>query len=333
MNQGSAYSGSASPGKERPSQLYPAFVKQLPSLNKKIVAITGASRGLGYITALTCAKKGAKVIMLSRKSDISEKALAAVQDASTASGAPPPTFVECNLLDFSSVKNAAIHIKECVGKDGLDILCNNAGVMLQEDLASKDGYDITISTNVLSHFLLTKELIGDLENAAKNKGEARIVNMSSVSGFGPPEFNPIYFTKRGGNLGGMRASYDRYHQSKLANICFTITLHDLLKARGSNVKALACTPGICSTDMYVHVQTVFGRDVRRDTVPSTEDGSCSQLKCIFDPLVNSGELWSPKGVKGLPVKVEIEPPTVLINDDVKKELWRLCEKAVGAFNL
>lgn len=329
-----AYTGSMSKATERPSVLYPAYVEQLPSLSGKTVAITGASRGLGYVTALTCAKKGAKVIMLSRKSDIADKAINAIKEASTASGAPSPIFVDCNLLDFSSVRRAAISVKECVGLDGLDVLCNNAGVMLQEDLASNDGYDITISTNVLSHFLLTKELISELETAARTKGEAKIVNMSSGSGFGPPAFNPVYFTKRGGNLGGARASYERYHQSKLANLCFTSALNDKFRSKRSNIKALACTPGVCSTDMYVHAQTILSSSTsRRDQVPSTEDGSLAQLKCIADPSAQSGDLWGPNGIGGLPEKVEISPPSILVNDEVKDELWRLCEDAVGDFDL
>eukprot|EP00571_Detonula_confervacea_P008516 CAMPEP_0172315202 /NCGR_PEP_ID=MMETSP1058-20130122/24425_1 /TAXON_ID=83371 /ORGANISM="Detonula confervacea, Strain CCMP 353" /LENGTH=301 /DNA_ID=CAMNT_0013029239 /DNA_START=253 /DNA_END=1155 /DNA_ORIENTATION=+ len=297
--------------KERPSELYPSYVEKLPSLAGRTIAITGASRGLGYVTAITCAKKGAEVIMLSRQSETAEKALAAVQEASAIASAPSPIFVECDLLDFASVSKAAATVKS-VASNGLDVLCCNAGIMLQEDLASKDGYDITISTNVLSHFLLTMKLMPELDKAAKNKGEARIVNMSSGSGFGEPGFNSAYFTKRGGNLGGPRASYDRYHQSKLANLCFTSALDDRLRAKGSNIKAMACTPGVCGTDMFVHASTVMrGTPSRRDQVPSTEDGSLSQLKCIADPAVESGDLWGPKmGMGGLPTKVDLSPPTV-----------------------
>lgn len=332
---GSTYSGSMSKTKERPSELYPSYVEQLPSLAGKTVAITGATRGLGYVTALTCAKKGAKVIMLGRKSKVGDTALGAVQEASAAAGAPHPTFVECDLLDFASVRKAAQEVKDCVGSNGLHVLCNNAGIMLQDDEASKDGYDITISTNVLSHFLLTKELMAELTKAAENAGEARIVNMSSGSGFGPPGFNPVYFTKRGGSLGGQRASYDRYHQSKLANICFTSALDDRLRARVSNIKALACTPGVCGTDMFVHATTKMrGSPSPRDQVPSPEDGSLSQLKCIADPSVQSGDLWGPKmGLGGLPTKMDVSPPTVLVNDEVKDKLWHLCEEAVGTFDL
>lgn len=171
----------------------------------------------------------------------------------------------------------------------------------------------------------------ELKKAAKRSGEARIVNMSSGSGFGPPEFNPIYFSQRGGNLGGAKASYDRYHQSKLANLCFTSALDDRLRAKGSNVKAMACTPGVCGTDMFLHASTVMsGAPGKRDQVPSAEDGSLSQLKCIADPAVESGDVWGPQmGISGLPAKIDSSPPKVLVNDKVKDLLWQLCEEAVG----
>jgi len=332
----SAYSGSNFKAKERPSELYPSYIEQLPSLAGQTVAITGASRGLGYVTALTCARKGAEVVLLSRQSEVAKKALYAIQLEASKIGAPPPIFVECDLLDFANCKKAAKMVKEMssVAANGLDVLCCNAGIMLQKDVASKDGFDVTISTNILSHFLLMRELMPELERAARRKGDARVVNMSSGSGFGPPEFNPVYFTKRGGNLGGAKASYDRYHQSKLANLCFASALDDKLRANGSNVKAMACTPGVCGTDMFLHATTMMrGTPIEngtRDQVPSAEDGSLSQIRCIFDPHVESGDLWGPsRDTGGLPAKMNISPPNVLVNENVKDMLWQLCEDAIG----
>jgi NAD(P)-dependent dehydrogenase (short-subunit alcohol dehydrogenase family) len=332
-----AYSGTLDSSIERKSELYPAFVEQLPSLTGKTVSVTGASRGLGYITALTCARKGAEVIMLGRKSEAADRALDAIKEAAASLGdeCPAPVFVECDHLHFASVREAASCVRDITRERGLDVLCCNAGIMLQEDVASKDGYDITIQTNVLAHFLITKELMPSLKKAEQLRGESRIVSMSSGSGFGPPAFNPVYFTRRGGTLGGGRASYDRYHQSKLANLVFTAALDDRLRANGSNAKAVACTPGVCGTDMFAHATKVMsGRPAPRSNVPSTEDGSLSQLKCIFDPKIESGDLWGPgRGMGGLPAKVDNSPPTILINEEVKTELWKLCEDAVGQFSL
>ena len=319
----------------RASEIFPDLIASLPSMSGKTVAVTGSSRGLGYVTALALAQKGARVLLLSRPSKAADDALA---DISAAATGITPLKVDCDLLDFTSVRAAAATVREYVagaGSGGLDVLCCNAGIMLQPDAASKDGYDITASTNVLSHFLLTRELMPALERAARRTGDARVVSMSSGSGFGPPAFDPHFYSRSGGSLGGQRASYERYHQSKLANLLFTVCLHQKLTARGSQVKALACTPGVCGTDMFVHVQRLSQprQPVDLSRVPSVEDGACAQLLCICDPSVESGQLFGPRGLGGPPVQMDLAPPTVLIDYDSKRELWRCCESATGTFEI
>lgn len=240
----------------------------------------------------------------------------------------------------------------------------------QPDEPSADGFDITASTNVLSHFLLCRELMDDLERAAAGeRGEARVVHMSSGSGFGPPAFDERFYERKGGNLGGPQKAYERYHQSKLANLLcvkdqrhpptpparltkfdmvthrdhpppptpprlrFTQALHEKLVARGSSVKALACTPGVCGTDMFVQVASAGGRKADLSRVPSPEDGCLAQLKCIADPSLSSGELWGPPGMGGPPVQVRMAPPTVLVDAQAKEDLWAVCERATGPFDL
>uniref|UniRef100_A0A7S2C5H2 Uncharacterized protein n=1 Tax=Octactis speculum TaxID=3111310 RepID=A0A7S2C5H2_9STRA len=151
-------------------------------------------------------------------------------------------------------------------------------------------------------------------------------------------------------LGGAKYSYERYHQSKLANLLFTAALHDRLTAKeqrlpplmrggSSGVKALACTPGVCGTDMFVHATSQMrgaaGRSspVDLSRVPSVEDGSLAQLKCICDPSVKSGQLFGPQGMGGLPTEIPLAPPTILVDRESKDGLWAACEKAVGVFSV
>jgi len=297
-------------------------------MSGKTVVITGASRGLGYTTALALGKKGASLVVLNRPSARADSAVAEIERASTGRVSSVP----CDLCDFASVRSAAHAVRGLV-PDGIDVLCLNAGIMMQPDEPSNDGYDITIAANVLSHFLLTKELMEDVERAAAARGEARIVSMSSGSGFGGPSFDARYFAAQGGSLGGPQASYERYHQSKLANLLFTSALHAKLTARRSAVKALACTPGVCSTDMFVHVQRSMGREPDLGMVQSVEDGCLAQLLCASDPSLRSGELWGPAGIGGLPTKLPLGPPAVLVDEPSKEQLWRACEQAVGSFEL
>ena len=81
-----------SPTGQRPSQYYPSFVSDLPSMKGKVVAITGASRGLGFVTALALAEKGATMFLLNRASSRSDEALALIAAAAERAGssAPPP---------------------------------------------------------------------------------------------------------------------------------------------------------------------------------------------------------------------------------------------------
>lgn len=76
-----------------------------------------------------------------------------------------------------------------------------AGVMALPDQANKDGYDVQMATNHLSHFLLTRDVMPLLEKAAERHGEARVVQMSSEARKGAP-VDAKYYGKNGGNLGG-----------------------------------------------------------------------------------------------------------------------------------
>lgn len=215
---------------------YPAYVEGLPSMAGKTVAITGCSRGLGFVTAKTCAEKGARVMMLNRESPRAREALAEV--AAAATGSSPPEHVVCDLLDLASVRAAAKIIN---GLGTLDVLCLNGGIMFAADLPSQDGFDQTMATNLLSHFALASLLMPLLETTAAARGEARVVSMSSGSGFYGAPFDAKYYEPgSGGNLGGEEGAGGRYHQSKLGQFLFTAEFDKRLRARGSRVKALAC---------------------------------------------------------------------------------------------
>lgn len=309
----------------RPTQYYHDYVKTLPSFEGRSMAITGCSRGLGYVTARTVAEKGGRVILLNRPT----ANLDWYDEICKVASGPQPVYIECDLQSFTSVRKASQELVAELTTNGLDVLCCNAGIMLQPDEATVDGYDITASTNMLSHFLLTKEIFTELKPAS------RVVIMSSASGYGGPTFNPTFFEKRGGKLGGAQASYERYHQSKLANLAFCCALHDKLRTinNSNDIQAVACTPGVCGTDMFLHATSFMnqGQPSPRSRVPSVEDGCMAQLKCILDPTVKSGELWGP-GKNGQLVKTEMKPPLIRIENDTKEKLWQVCEEAVGSFD-
>jgi NAD(P)-dependent dehydrogenase (short-subunit alcohol dehydrogenase family) len=184
------------------SKYYPEFERnEVPLLDGKVVAITGCTSGTGFIAAQCAARKGAHtILMLNRPSERATEAEAAVKKQIPTGGTP--TVIEtipCDLQDMASVHEAISIIKSKYDK--IDVLCNNAGVMALEDVATKDGYDVQMQTNHLSHFLLTKELLPLIRKST----DGRIVNHSSVARKGGP-LQGKYFEKNGGNLGGNGSS-------------------------------------------------------------------------------------------------------------------------------
>jgi len=95
-------------------------------------------------------------------------------------GAPGKAIaVPVDLMSFDSLRAAGKKLRADFSANGIDVLCNNAGVMAVKDEATVDGCDVQMQTNHLSHFLLTAEVWPLLERAAEKNGEARVVNHSS----------------------------------------------------------------------------------------------------------------------------------------------------------
>lgn len=305
-------------------------------MTHKVVAITGTTSGTGFVCAREVAKKGASVILLNRKSDRSKQSLIQLQES-----VPNGKFeaIDCDLQNFESVKNAIKAIQ--LNYEIIDVLVNNAGVMALNDVATTDGYDVQMQTNVLSHFLITKELFPLLR---KSK-EARIVNHSSGARLGGP-LMPDYFEPKGGHLGGdgtetdnlsfQGPRWERYHQTKLANATFTYGLKQKLEAANiTNVIPLLAHPGLAATNLQVVSANNGGMDINADFMQqaqSSEDGATGIIRCAMDEKAKSGHFYGPaEGWSGYPDLLE---PEDLLLDEVNVSLnWNGCEKAVGVFEI
>ena len=156
--------------REVATKWFHSFEDGIPSLKDKVICVTGCTTGTGYVCARTCARKGAHVVMLNRKS--ARSAAAKLKLAEEAPGSQV-TSIECDLMSFESVRACCASLTSQFKDQGIDVLCCNAGVMALADEATKDGYDVQMQTNHLSHFLLVKELMPLLETAAGLRGEAR----------------------------------------------------------------------------------------------------------------------------------------------------------------
>ena len=263
-----------------PVKWFPEFEQKLPSQKGKTICITGCTTGTGYFVARTAVRKGAcNVLLLNRESERAVKAeqalkdeLSTLKESSSSSMTTNIETIPCDLQDFESVKSAITSIKSKY--QSIDILCNNAGVMAIEDKATKDGYDIQMQTNHLSHFFLTKELLPLLKKAVEVNGEARVCNHSSEARHGKP-LEGNYFGKNGGNLGGNGnsmlfggARWVRYQQSKLANTVFSLCLAERFE-KISGLKSVCAHPGLAATNLQVTSAQANGMGSGRYTFEHT----------------------------------------------------------------
>lgn len=320
---------------------YPEFVEKLPDLSDKVVAVTGSTSGTGLIFAKTCALKGTKaILMLNRPSERATAAEAQVKECIPDGKTTTVETIPCDLQDFESVRAAANAIK--AKYEALDVLCNNAGIMAFDDVATKDGYDVQMQTNHLSHFLLTKELFPLLKRAKELRGEARVVQHSSMARYGAP-LKREYFGKNGGNLGGNGgymftngARWQRYHQTKLANSVFTVALKEKLANTG--IKAAVAAPGLSATNLQVTTNQQGGMGSADMMImhlsQSAEDGTMPLLAACFDPSTENGDFWEPAnrgGISGPATKVKYDKQTM--SPDNAQLLWEASEEACGKFEI
>ena len=300
----------------------------------KVVAITGTTSGTGFVCAREVAKKGATVILLNRKSERSEHAHGQLLES-----VPEGKFdaISCDLQNFTSVQSAMDEIKSKYKK--IDVLVNNAGVMALKDQATVDGYDVQMQTNVLSHFLITKELYPLL----KKSPQGRIVNHTSMARLGGP-LKMEYFEKKGGKLDGdgteeenlsfQGPRWERYHQTKLANATFTYGLKKKLEEkRINNVIPLLAHPGLALTKLQVTTAADGGMQSNSEFMnqaQTAEDGATGIIRASMDPGAKSGDFYGPAaGWKGFPDL--LAPEDLLLDESNIRINWEGCEKAVGAF--
>lgn len=196
-------------------------------MKDRVCAITGASSGLGYETALALARRGATVALLCRSE---ERGAQARERIAAATGNADLHVIACDNANLDTVRAAAAQLGERFG--ALHALVNNAGLLLNQRRITVDGLEETFQVNHLAAFLLT-DLLRDLLVAS---APARVVTVSSVA-------------HRAGavNLADLQSehAYDgwtAYATSKLMNILFTYELARRLQ--GTGVTANTLHPGI-----------------------------------------------------------------------------------------
>ncbi|KIA59846.1 oxidoreductase [Nocardia vulneris] len=197
----------------------------LPSFAGRRVVVTGANSGLGLIVTRELARVGAHVVLAVR--DVARGNEAARQIAGS---------TEVRALDLADLASVRRFAKEWTGD--LDVLVNNAGIMLVPEGRTHDGFENQIGTNHLGHFALTNLLLPHVTD--------RVITVSSQAHRrGTVDLKDLNWETRKYSASGA------YAQSKLANLLFTLELQRRLTAAGSR-RAYSAHPGIAATNLQRH---------------------------------------------------------------------------------
>jgi retinol dehydrogenase 12 len=205
-------------------------------MRKSVCLITGATEGVGKATAIELAKRGITVVLAARNPAKAEKVK---WEIARTTGNADADYIVADLASLQQVCQLAETFKERYSH--LDILINNAGVVLPARTVTGDGYETTFQVNYLSHFLITQLLLGELEKSE----QGRIINLSSsVYTMGKLDTDNLQGEKRFSVMGA-------YSSSKLFMLLFTIELSRRL--RQTRITANAAHPGIVRTQMMLQV--------------------------------------------------------------------------------
>lgn len=295
----------------------------MPDLTGKVIIVTGANSGIGFEAAKEFAWKGAHTILACRSMDKAQAALAALQAEIPQAKAE---IMQLDLASLASVRQFAEAFK--ANYDQLDVLVNNAGIMMVPYGRTADGFERQFGTNHLGHFALT----GLLFDLLLNTPGARVVNVSSGGHrFGEMDFDNLMFENQD-EYTPMKA----YGRSKLANLLFTYELQRRFEALGADAEALAAHPGISDTHLADHLLNRWFAPLIRPLfalmVQSAAMGALPTIRAAVDPQAEGGDYYGPDGPReqrGYPVKVTSNEASYNITNAQK--LWQVSEQLTGVW--
>lgn len=292
----------------------PWNANNITSQSGRVVVITGATSGIGKEAARVLAGKHAVVVIGARNTAKAEDVAKEIQGEFT--GAQ----VEVRALDLSSLESVSAFSESILRDyDRLDVLINNAGIMMCPYSKTREGFEIQMGTNHLGHFALTGKLLPLL----KKTESSRIVVVSSMSHkMGDINFTDLNWETRKYNTN------KAYGDSKLANLYFTYELARKLEEGEGNPKVTAAHPGWTATGIQRHSGVI--RFLNNFFAQGTDMGALPTLRAGFDAKSGQGDYYGPSKffeMRGNPVKV----PSNKRSQDTQaaKQLWKVSEELTG----
>ena len=285
----------------------------MPDMQGKTVVVTGGNSGIGFETAAALAAMGARVLVTARNADKGRAAVAAITQRLHGEGRVQ--LVVFDLADLASVRQGAAEILEQAPR--LDVLVNNAGLVLTERAETVDGFEATFATNHLGPFLLTNLLLDRIAASAPS----RIVNVASTAHTAARKGIPFDDLQSAHGYRGMRV----YGESKLANILFTLELARRFEGKG--VTANSLHPGTVRTgyggDGDARGLLAFGIKIASPFFLSPAKGARTSVYLASSPEVEgvSGQYF---------VKCKPKQPRRWAQDpEAARRLWEVSEELVG----
>lgn len=266
----------------------------------RTVVVTGATSGLGLVTARELAQAGARVVLAVRDPAKGERAAAAMAAGHT----------EVRQLDLADL--ACVRAFAAGWTEPLDVLINNAGIMRVPEGRTRDGFELQIGTNHLGPFALTRLLLPHITG--------RIVTVSSqLHRHGHLDLDDLNWQRR------PYKSLQAYCDSKLANLLFTLELQRRLAEAGRGVLAVAAHPGIATTNLTSHVGGIGGKLGRavKHLFNDAEHGALPTLYAATQDVPGAGYVGpdGPAHLRGYP---ELGTPSKKARDaDLARRLWTL----------
>lgn len=275
------------------------------SMKGKVVLITGATSGIGRATAVVLAGLGADLILVGRSD---ERLRTLGEELTRTTGNRTVRTMRCDLSSMDEVRRLASEFKSANRK--LDVLINNAGLILGERKLTVDGYEYTFALDHLAPFLLTNLLLDELTVAAPS----RVVTVSSAAHrTGRMHFDDLMLEKGW-------TPFKAYSQAKLANVLFTYELARRLQ--GTGVTANCVHPGGVRTNFGHELGGAMkiGMAIFRPFMISPEKGARTSIYLASSPDVEgiSGKYF----VRSRPSESSRESYDV----DEAKTLWEMSER-------
>ncbi len=295
--------------------------QDIPDLSGRVAVITGANSGIGYETSRVLARHGMQVVMACRNM---ERAIRARSSILAENPHAAVYIMECDTSNHVLVRDFALQFR--VRYPRLDLLVNNAGIMMAHDHPPELGYEVQFGVNHLGHFLLTGLLLDVLANTT----DSRVLSLYSIAYI----LAMAQIRRATGQPKRPYSSLGAYSRSKLVNLIFAVELERRLKANHYTVESIAVHPGITVTKLIGHFNSRLYDTAVRPVLLSLGQGLTAGtlpiLRAATDRSLTGKDIIGPDGflgIRGNPVSVS--PFRRALHPKWGRRLWDTSQRLSG----